>query len=62
MHELGDHQYFAYVTVENIDAFHAGLLRNETALRDRPTDKPWGMREFGLTTPDGHRIVFGEEL
>jgi len=25
-------------------------------------DKPWGMREFAIVTPDGHRIVFGEVL
>ena len=25
-------------------------------------DKPWGMREFAIVTPDGHRIVFGERL
>jgi hypothetical protein len=25
-------------------------------------DKPWGMREFAVVTPDGHRIVFGERL
>jgi hypothetical protein len=25
-------------------------------------DKPWGMREFAIVTPDGHRIVFGEEM
>jgi hypothetical protein len=25
-------------------------------------DKSWGMREFAVVTPDGHRIVFGEEL
>jgi hypothetical protein len=25
-------------------------------------DKPWGLREFGLTTPDGHRIVCGESI
>ncbi|MFO0876293.1 MAG: hypothetical protein U0840_02885 [Gemmataceae bacterium] len=24
--------------------------------------KPWGMREFAIVTPDGHRIVFGEEM
>jgi hypothetical protein len=24
--------------------------------------KPWGMREFAVVTPDGHRIVFGEKL
>jgi hypothetical protein len=23
-------------------------------------DKPWGIREFSVETPDGHRIVFGQ--
>lgn len=22
----------------------------------------WGMREFAIVTPDGHRIVFGEPI
>ena len=26
------------------------------------TSEPWGMREFGIRTVDGHRIMFGEEL
>jgi len=26
------------------------------------SDKPWGMREFGVRTVDGHRIMFGQEL
>lgn len=25
-------------------------------------DKPWGMREFAVATPDGHRIVSGATL
>jgi len=25
-------------------------------------DKPWGMREFGIRTIDGHRLMFGQEL
>lgn len=25
-------------------------------------DKPWGMREFAIVNPGGHRIVFGEEV
>jgi len=24
--------------------------------------KPWGQREFGVTTVDGHRIMFGETI
>ena len=25
-------------------------------------DKPWGMREFLIETPDGHRIMFGQDI
>jgi hypothetical protein len=25
-------------------------------------DKPWGLREFGVITPEGHRIMFGQEI
>ena len=25
-------------------------------------DKPWGMREFGVRTVDGHWVMFGQEL
>jgi len=24
--------------------------------------EPWGMREFGVRTVDGHRIMFGQEV
>lgn len=59
--ELGDHSYFAYVTV--LDA--AGLFQEFSARSIefiKPlTDEPWGMREFGLRTIDGHRIMFGQD-
>ncbi len=28
----------------------------------KPEDKPWGYREFGVLTPDGHRFMFTEAL
>lgn len=28
-------------------------------MTSKPEDKPWGLREFGLRTPDGHRITCG---
>lgn len=28
----------------------------------QPEDKPWGFREFGVLTPDGHRFMFTEAL
>jgi len=61
-HELGDHSYFVYVTVEAIDEFFGEVVANGATLTQRLADKPWGMREFGVRTPEGHRIMFGQEL
>lgn len=60
--ELGDHSYFVYVTVEGVEEFYDELVANGAALTQRLADKPWGMREFGVRTPDGHRITFGQEI
>jgi len=44
-------------------SFSRELVVKEGAIvSSEPTDKPWGLREFGLRTPDGHRIVCGEML
>jgi uncharacterized glyoxalase superfamily protein PhnB len=61
-HETGDHSYFAYVTVEAIDDLHAQVRANGADVMQPLLNKPWGMREFGVRTPDGHRIMFGQEL
>ena len=60
--ELGDHSYFAYWNVESIDDFYRELLSRGALVTSAPTDKPWGLREFGLRTPDGHRIVCGQVI
>jgi catechol 2,3-dioxygenase-like lactoylglutathione lyase family enzyme len=60
--ETGDHSWYAYVTVDDATALYEEYRAK--GFRDlRPiADKPWGMREFALTTPDGHRITFGQEI
>jgi catechol 2,3-dioxygenase-like lactoylglutathione lyase family enzyme len=60
--ELGDHSYFAYWNVEGVDELYREFVARGALVSSTPTDKPWGLREFGLRTPDGHRIVCGEEL
>lgn len=60
--ELGNHSYFAYWNVEGVDDLFREFLAKGALLTSHPTDKPWGMREFALRTPDGHRITCGEEL
>jgi len=49
-------------TVDGIDEFYSELMGNGATLIQTLADKPWRMREFGVRTPDGHRIMFGQEL
>lgn len=56
--EIGDHSYFAYLEVENVDALHETVRSKGAEICKSLRDEPWGMREFGLRTPDGHRIMF----
>lgn len=60
--ELGDHSYFCYLVVESADEYYSELTANNAELKSVPEDKPWQMREFAITTIDGHRIMVGERL
>jgi catechol 2,3-dioxygenase-like lactoylglutathione lyase family enzyme len=58
--ELGCHSYVAYLRVDDADAYYSAIQSSGLALAISPvTTEPWGMREFGLTTPDGHRLKIG---
>jgi len=58
--ELGDHSYFAYWNVEGVDELYREFVSKGALVTSVPTNKPWGLREFGMSTPDGHRIVCGQ--
>ena len=59
---LGNHSWYAYVTVAGVDALHAEVAGRGAEILSSPATKPWGLREFSLRTPDGHRITFGEPV
>jgi catechol 2,3-dioxygenase-like lactoylglutathione lyase family enzyme len=58
--EIGDHSYFGYVVVEGIDELYDSVVAANGDLIKTLIDEAWGMREFGVRTVDGHRIMFGE--
>ena len=58
--ELGDHSYFAYLKIEGIDEYHAAVCAAGARVCKTLRDEPWGFREFGVFTADGHRIMFGQ--
>jgi predicted enzyme related to lactoylglutathione lyase len=60
--QLGDHSYFAYLVVDDADVYHANVVAAGAEIIKPLATEPWGMREFGLRTVDGHRIMIGHEL
>lgn len=60
--ELGDHSYFVYLMVEGLDDLYRELRDRGAPVASEPEDQPWGLREFSVRTPDGHRIRFGEPI
>ena len=59
---LGCHSYFTYLRVADADSYYRHLKAKGSDVLSDLEDKPWGMREFGLRTPDGHRIKIGHSL
>ena len=60
--QLGDHAYFAYLQVENIDSFYESVRTSGAQICKAIRDEPWQMREFGVVTADGHRIMVGTPI
>lgn len=57
-----DHSWFAYLNVRDARELYGECMRNGVEIWHTLADQPWGMREFAIVTPDGHRIVFGEDI
>ena len=61
-HETGDHSWFAHCVVENVDQVYDEFIARGAEITSHPRNQPWGIREFTVKTPDGHRIAFGQLL
>jgi predicted enzyme related to lactoylglutathione lyase len=60
--DTGYHSYFAYLCVDDVDAMYARVQAAGAEITKALREEPWQMREFGLRTVDGHRIMIGQEL
>lgn len=60
MSRVPDHSWFAYLKVRDALGLYQECLDRGVEIWHPLADRPWGMREFAIVTPDGHRIVFGE--
>lgn len=57
-----DHAYCAYVNCADIEDLYRGYQQRGADIFQLLADRPWGMREFAVATPDRHRIMFGEDI
>lgn len=62
MSQCPDHSWFAYLHVSDARALYREYCAAGVSIWHPLEDKPWGLREFAIITPDGHRMVFGEEI
>ena len=60
--EIGPHSWFAYLNTDGVDQLHAEFLASGAIILQPPIDRTYGMREVVVATPDGHRIVFGQDI
>ena len=58
--ETGNHSWFAHCLVENVDEVYRELVERGAKFLTILALRPWGIRDFTVVTPDGHRIVFGQ--
>jgi len=60
--ETGNHSWFVRLMIEGLDEYHRVISSQGAEVIAEPADKRWGLREFVIRTPDGHRIMFAEPI
>ena len=60
--ETGNHSWFAHCLVENVDEVYQELVGRGAKVLTMIGNRPWGIRDFTIVTPDGHRIMYGQVI
>lgn len=58
--ETGNHSWFLHLLIDDVDAYFKAVSARGAEIISTPADRAYGLREFILATPDGHRIVVGQ--
>lgn len=60
--ERPDFEGDAYLFVDDADRLHATFADQGVQVLREPMDEPYGLRDFTIETPQGHRLAFGARL
>lgn len=58
----GNHSWFMHLLVDDVDAYYREVQARGARIVNPPVNREYGLREFILSTPDGHRMVIGQAL
>jgi len=50
------------VIVDDVDSCHDELHARSADIVESLADRPYGMRDFNVRTPDGHLLIFSQPL
>lgn len=53
---------FFHINTNNLDDFYQEMISKGLTPSSKPTDWPWGRREFVIKDPDGYKLVFYKNL
>ena len=56
-----EHSLIVQAVTDDANALYEEFSANGVDV-SKPEDKPWGLREFGVVSPDGHRFMFTQQL
>jgi uncharacterized glyoxalase superfamily protein PhnB len=59
-HQIGNGS--AYVFTDDVDALHAELAKRGALKLIPAEDRPYGMRDFCCSDPDGNKLGFGQPV
>jgi uncharacterized glyoxalase superfamily protein PhnB len=60
--DTGNHSWFARVMVDGLDEYFRAIAARGAHVIAEPADRAYGLREFVIQTPDGHRLMFAERI
>lgn len=60
--QTGNHAWCLHLLVDDVDGYYAELQARGAQLLNMPTDRAYGLREFLVRTPDGHRLMVGQVI
>lgn len=60
--DIHNHSLFAYINCTGIDELYIQYQQRGVQFKQKIADKPWGLREFEVETPEGHRMLFGQAI